>query len=108
MARRQVQLLTAAATNGVGAMGPQEGLANARSVVIFIKYNAGTSAGSVVVEAAHDKAYTGTWVNLATVAWAAADKLHQVVVTGPQMALRVKVASVTGANGVDAVAVMMD
>ena len=107
MARRQTQVITAGATAAEGKLGAQEGLLVARSVLVFVIFNAGTSAGSVLVEAAHDKNYAGTWALLATVTWAAASKAHQVYIPGPQIAIRVRVVSVTGGT-VDSFVVVQD
>jgi len=107
MARRQLQLISAGATAAEGKMGPEDGLSNARSMAIFVEFGAGTSAGSVVIEAAHSKSYAGTWANLATIAWAAASRVHQAYIPGPQIAIRVRVVSVTGGT-VNAHAVSMD
>ncbi len=53
-----------------------------------IVWGAGCAAGAVVVEAAHDPAYAGTWALLATVPWSAASKVDVVNVTGVYEALR--------------------
>lgn len=107
MARRQVQVITAGATAAEGKLGPSDGLGNARSTVVYVIFGAATTAGSVVIEAAHDKNYTGTWANLATIAWAAATRVHQAYIPGPQIAIRVRVVSVTGGT-VDSYVVTMD
>lgn len=69
-----------------------------REVVIYTAFSAGTTAGTVVVEAAHDAAYTGTWATVATVAWSAASKVERTVVAAADWALRTRI-SVAVAGG---------
>lgn len=93
------------AQSALDAKGPVLGvdhLPNVQQVAVYIKFGAGTASGSVVVEGAHDPAYTGTWSNIATVAWAAADRVHMVAITGLHRALRVRISVVIGGGTVDA------
>lgn len=86
------QVLTAA---GAGAMGAANN-PNVREWIAFVKFNAGTSAGQVVVEAAHIASYAGTWSNVGTINWAAADRVHHVAISGIFEAIRLRVVSITG------------
>lgn len=69
-----------------------------------VKFGPGTSAGAVVIEAARSNDDTDTWVLLATVTWAAANKSHDVSVDAAKLALRarISVAIVGGIVDVDA------
>ena len=104
---RKVLSATALATAGKLEAGLQDGVQNARSITAYVVYNVSTSAGSVLVEGAHDKSYAGTWDTLGTVAWAAATRAHKVTVAGPHNAIRIRVVTVTGGT-VDAHLVLMD
>ena len=104
---RKVVTAAGLATAGKLEMGLPDGIQNARSVTAYVVFNASTSAGSVLVEGAHDKAYTGTWATIATVAWATATTVHRVNAAGPHNAVRVRVVTVTGGT-VDAQIVAMD
>ena len=89
------------ALNTVGnADGDKQGVAF--QTAIYVVFNAGTSAGVVVVETSHDPNYTGTWANLATVTWAAATKCHVVQITGNYLALRVRISTAIVGGTVDA------
>lgn len=65
---------------------------------VTVEYGAGTSAGTVVVEEASSASYAGTWVNLATMAWSAANKAHSasIVATKPAIRVRLSVGVVGG------------
>lgn len=69
-----------------------------RETVIYAVWSAGTTAGTVVVEAAHDAAYTGTWATVATIAWSAASKVDRVVIPAADEVLRTRI-SVAVAGG---------
>lgn len=94
---RPLQKLIALA-QGAGAVLniPEDLGASAQNTKVLVRYGAGTSAGSIVVEESHDPSYSGTWVNVSTIAWAAADKEHSVAIVGNFMAMRIRVASITG------------
>lgn len=74
-------------------------LTGMQELVIYIVFAAGSAAGTVLVEAAHDGTYTGTWSVLSTVNWAAASRVHHVAITGCHLAVRVRVSSdITGGS----------
>lgn len=75
---------------------------------IDIVFGAGTGAGVVVVECAHDKDYAGTWANLATVNWAAASRVHHVAITGVFRALRIRISTAVTGGTMDAYAVLAE
>jgi hypothetical protein len=95
------QLLTAKANiNDVGAgpIGIDVG-DSAEYTKIYVRFNAGTSAGAVVIEEASDPAYTGTWALLTTIAWSAATKESSYLVIGSYRALRARISvAVVGGN----------
>lgn len=59
-------------------------------IVVYIKFSAGTSAGTFVVEASHDKDFAGTWDVVATIPWVAADSVKTAIINGPYKAARVR------------------
>lgn len=60
-------------------------------------FGVGTGAGVIVVETAHDPAFTGTWATVGTFTWAAANRAHYISLTGCFRALRLRFSSdVTG------------
>lgn len=69
---------------------------HAYEIGIDILFTGGANAGVVVVEAAHDSTFTGTWANLATVNWAADDRVHHVAITGVFRALRIRISTAIG------------
>jgi hypothetical protein len=86
-----------AQTTGNGTVIGPGYMPRCRESAIYIQWSAGTGAGGVTVETAHDPNYTGTWAPLATVAWAAASKEDVVQVTGIHAALRARISTtVTG------------
>src|SRR5829696_8058442 len=92
---KRVTSLLAAACSGSGSMNAAD-VGNAKMFAVYITFNAGTSAGSVIIETAADKSYAGTWHPIATIAWAAATRTHYQFIDGILGALRVRIVSVTG------------
>lgn len=90
-------LLTAkSAQDEVGAV-PGDTLPQATEVAVYVHFGAGTNGGTVLVEGAHDPNFSGTWATVATVAWAAANRVHLAAITGAHRALRVRIsAAITG------------
>lgn len=77
-----------------------------REWTFYIRFNAGVSAGAMVVESAANPDETGTWAQQgSTVNWVAASRVHTVSITGTFLALRVRVsdALVGGTGDVDVV-----
>ena len=84
------------AANTVGLI-PKAQVSNVRELAFYVHFGTGTSAGQVVVECAHSIDFTGTWANLATVNWAAANRVHNVAITGVHLAVRVRISTeITG------------
>jgi len=68
-----------------------------REVTIYVRFNASTTAGAVAVEEAYDASETGTWANIATVSWAAANRVHAVHIPGTSRAVRTRISTaITG------------
>jgi hypothetical protein len=64
------------------------------SMVFYIEWGAGTSAGAVQLEEAHDENYAGTWLAIgAPVAWAAALKTDAVHLSGAYGAVRARIST---------------
>ena len=86
-----------AKTTGVIATYKDDIGASAANTNVVINFGAGTGAGTLVVEEAHDAAFAGTWAVLATLTWAAASSVKVALITGPWKALRLRFTSdVTG------------
>lgn len=72
-------------------------MSRCRESAVYIVWGAGTGAGAVTVESAHDPNYSGTWAPLATVTWTAASKQDIVQITGVHRNLRTRISTlVTG------------
>ena len=65
----------------------------AAKTIFYVVFSAGTTAGVVTIEAAHDENFTGTWHSLGTVAWAAANRVHTFEVQHPYRALRARIST---------------
>lgn len=70
----------------------------AANTMVTVRFSAGTTAGTYVVEVADDVAFAGTWALLGTITWAVANSIKTALVTGPWKALRVR-NTVAVANG---------
>jgi hypothetical protein len=64
-----------------------------REVAVYILFGPGTTAGAVAVESASDPTFAGTWENLVTVAWVAADREHIVQLSGVLRAVRTRIST---------------
>lgn len=92
-----------ATTPGVLATGT---MPQCRESAIYVQWTAGTTAGVVSIESAHDAAFTGTWAALTTATWATANKEDIIQITGIHGALRARVSTlVAGGSGVNVFAV---
>ena len=86
------------AQNATGTVLGPAFAAQGREITFYVVFGPGTSAGAVMVESAHDPAYTGTWAQQgSTVTWAAASRVHTVSITGAFLALRARIS--TGITG---------
>ncbi|NDD40863.1 MAG: hypothetical protein EB082_21025 [Verrucomicrobia bacterium] len=97
-ALKVTNLLTNVLT-GSGAATPLNGSSH---FAVFVKWPTGTSAGSVILECASDANYAGTWSNLTTLTWAAANSQDSWRGTGPFGAIRARIGTtvVSTADGV--------
>jgi hypothetical protein len=87
-------------TFALAAVGAVNILGQSRYHAVYVEWGADTTAGSIVVEHAPHKDYTGTWKNLATFNWATAGILDAWLGEGAYGAIRVRVATaVAGAAG---------
>lgn len=74
----------------------------AERVEVDVHFGAATTAGTVVIESAHDSAFTGIWHIEATIAWAVvANKSYHASVVGPRRALRARISVGVVAGTVD-------
>jgi hypothetical protein len=87
--------------NSAGVIGPSE-LVNAIALRAYAVFGAGTSAGAVLVEGAHDPTYTGVWALLATLTWTgAASTVMSAPLTGPHLAVRMRIGTAIVGGTVD-------
>lgn len=100
------QLLTAQSAVNTAAAIPQSEYAIRTEVDVV--FGAGTSAGAVMLESAHDPAYTGTWHTEATATWSAATKAVHLSLIGMRRALRVRISTAIVGGTVDAYAKVSD
>lgn len=92
------QLLAAKSAQDVVGVVQRDMPAKIRELGIYVVFGTGTTAGTILVESAHDPDYTGTWATVATIAWSAATKVGYAAITGVHRALRVRI-SVAVVNG---------
>lgn len=76
-----------------------------RELAVYVVFSPGTSAGAVAIKGAHDLDFTGTWANIGTVTWAAANRVHHVAVTGVHLAVRARISTAIEGGTVDVLAV---
>jgi len=100
------QLLVDQSALGVIGIIPAHIMKSVRELAIYTLFGALTSAGAVIIEGAHDADFTGTWAVIATVTWAAANRVHLSAITGVHKVVRVRIsdAIVGGVVNVFAVA----
>jgi hypothetical protein len=96
------QVITALAAAEVKGPAPGDQIASVREIAGYVVFGAGTSAGQVVLETAHDPDYAGAWWPLETIDWAAASKVHHVGKTGLFRALRFRISIAIVGGTVDA------
>lgn len=90
----------AADATGIG-YAPADQVANLRETVVLVEFSAGTSVGTVLVEAARSNDYAGTWATIATIAWSAASSVKQANITGVHLALRLRISVAVVGGTVD-------
>ena len=85
-----------------GAATPLNG---SRNFNVSVAWGAGTLSGVVQIESAPYKDYAGTWSNLTSFTWAAADSVDVWRGTGPFGAIRARISTVvtTTDKGVTAI-----
>ena len=100
ISKKLIDNLTALDTTGT-TLGPSY-CSQAREWTFTVVFRTGTTAGAVMIEAAHDADFTGTWAQQgSTVTWAAANRAHTVSITGSFLALRARISTVITGGGVD-------
>lgn len=99
MSALRVTSLLSNALTGNGGASP---LGQSSHFNVTVRWPAGTSAGSVIIEAAPHKDFGGTWSNLTTFTWATADSIDIWRGTGPFGAIRARIGTtvVSSADGV--------
>lgn len=85
------------ALNATGVLGTGT-MTNCRESAVYIQWGAGTTAGGVTIETAHDSAFTGTWATLgAAIPWVSASREDVLQITGIHGAIRTRISTlVTG------------
>jgi hypothetical protein len=78
-------------------------------ITYYIVFSAGTSAGAVQVETAHDPLFAGTWAAEGTpVAWAVANSVRTVRVQGASYISRARISTAIVGGTVDVWAMALD
>lgn len=95
----QKQLLSGASVVNTSA-GVHIG-GKATVITVYVKFGPGTTAGAVTVEEAPTLGETATWSPVATVTWAAANRVHAVTWTGSPGAVRTRVSTAIAGGTVD-------
>lgn len=89
-----IMLNAASALNATGTVLGTGTMTNCRESAVYIQWSAGTSAGGVTVETAHDSAYTGTWATLgAAIPWVSASREDVLQITGIHGAIRTRIST---------------
>jgi hypothetical protein len=88
MSALKVTNLLSNVLTGNGAATP---LGRSRNFNVPVQWGNGTTAGVVAIESAPNKDYTGTWSNLTSFTWAAANSVDVWRGTGPFGAIRARV-----------------
>lgn len=94
-------LLVGASALDTAALLPFDKGSSAEGTLIHVTFSPGTSAGTVVIEGAPSPDYTGTWANLATVAWVAANRTHETFISGSYLGRRVRISVAVVGGTVD-------
>lgn len=88
------------ATASATALGPGT-VSRVREVTLYVRTIGAVTSGQVLLEAADDPAFTGTWVALATINPNATDTMFTASVTGVHLALRARISTIIGGGTVD-------
>ena len=83
---------TAADTTGIGVM-PASICGRYVEATFYVYFDHTSAAGTVLIESAPYRDYTGTWVTEGTVTWAAIDKAHRVSLNLLSGAMRARISS---------------
>lgn len=80
------------ALNSEGLLRAGE-LSQVTELAFYVLFGVGATAGQVVIETAHDPAFTGTWATPQTVDWVAANRVHHVAMTAEHLTLRARIST---------------
>ena len=83
---------TAADTTGIGVL-PEAICGKFVEATFYVYFDHTAAAGTVLIESAPYRNYSGTWVVEGTVNWAAIDKAHRVSITALTGAMRARISS---------------
>ena len=83
---------TAANTTGIGVM-PESICGRYVEATFYVTFDATAAAGTVLIESASSRDYTGTWVVEGTVNFASANKAHRVSLNMLSGAMRARISS---------------
>lgn len=102
-----LKLLDAAVALDVAGIIPPDIATKAEHIRFYAVFGAGSSAGVVTIEGAHDPTYTGTWASLGVLTWAgAANNVQTVAVDGGHIAVRARVSTAVVGGSTDVWAVV--
>ena len=83
---------TAADTTGIGVM-PASICGKYVECTFYVAFDHTSAAGTVLIESAPSRNYSGTWVTEGTVTWSAIDKAHRVSMNFLSGAVRARISS---------------
>jgi len=83
---------SAADTTGIGVM-PESICGRYVEATFYVDFDHTSAAGTVLIESAPYREYSGTWVTEATVTWSAIDKAHRVSINALTGAMRARISS---------------
>ena len=91
---RSLHLISGALTAVNDALTANDAdVANCSEFGVYVAFDHTSAAGTVLIETAPQSSYTGLWAVLATITWAAIDKVHYAALTNVVGALRARVSS---------------
>jgi hypothetical protein len=91
-----------ASLNAVSEVSAISEIGGAQEISYYIVFGTGTTAGAVQIESAHTATYAGVWAAEGSpVAWAAADRVHKLSITGVTPFIRARVSTLVANGTVD-------
>jgi len=68
-----------------------DAVSSASNLTLYIVWSETAAAGTVVIEAAHDPGYRGTWARLVEIPWSGANRVDEFAISGVHIAVRARI-----------------